>query len=141
MGRVVSVWLHVLGAAVWVGGLLYGGHLVVPALARVERAYVRLLTGARPIAWTAVVLLVLTGLENLRNVHVGPWVMAKVLVVLVLIPLAAHRDFALLPQAVRALDRGEAPDRALGGLPWVDRALALGAVVLVFLGVAVARGR
>jgi putative copper export protein len=141
MGRVLVVWLHVLAASAWVGGLLYGSHLVLPQVARGERGYARLLTRARPIAWTAIGVLVLTGIENLRHVRADAWVMAKVLLVLVLVPLAAHRDFALLPGAVRALEGGEPPDRALGGLPWVDRALVLGAVVLVFLGVAVARVR
>jgi hypothetical protein len=139
MGRVLVVWLHVLGAAVWVGGLIHGSHLVLPQVARGEPGYARLLTRARPIAWGAVVLVILTGIENLRHVHADAWVMAKVLLVLVVGPLAAHRDFALLPAALRAIESGEAPDRALAGLRWVDRAVVLGAVALVFLGVAVAR--
>lgn len=142
MTRIVVVWLHLLGAIVWVGGLFYGSHLVLPRLARGERSYGALLTRARPIAWGAVILVVVTGLENLRHARLdSPWLMAKVLLVLVLIPLAAHRDFALLPRAVRAVEAGAAPESALGGVLWLDRLVALGLVVVLFLGTGIARGR
>lgn len=142
MARIVVVWLHVLAAAVWVGGLLHGSHLVLPGLARGERAYLALLTRARLVAWTALGLLVVTGLENLRHARLeSGWLIAKVLLFLVLVPLAAHRDFTLLPAAARAIEAGEPPARALGGLRWVDRVLVVLAVVLLFLGVGLARGR
>jgi copper resistance protein D len=142
MIRILVVWLHVLAAAVWVGGLLYGSHLLLPALARGECACAGMLLRARPVAWVAVGLLVLTGLENVRHVRLeSPWLIAKVLLVLVLVPLAAHRDFALLPQAARAIARGDAPGAALASVRGIDRVVAVAAVIVLFLGVAVARGR
>ncbi len=142
MERIVVVWLHVLGAAVWAGGLLYASHLVVPAVARGERACLRLLAGARTTAWVALALLIVTGLDNLRRARMdSPWLLGKLLLVLVLLPLAAHRDFALLPRATRAIDGGAAPATALAGLRWLDRALLLLAVAVIFLGVGVVLGR
>ncbi|MGH7322383.1 MAG: hypothetical protein ACRELA_22545 [Candidatus Rokuibacteriota bacterium] len=142
MTRIVVVWLHVLAAAVWVGGLLYGSHLVVPGIARGERSYAALLTRARPIAWVALVLLIATGLENLRHARLdSSWLIAKVLLVLVLVPLAAHRDFALLPRATRAIAAGQAAGPALGAIRWIDRILVFAAVAVLFLGVGLARGR
>ena len=142
MSRIVVVWLHLLGAVVWTGGLLYGSHLVLPRVARGERGYAALLMRARPVAWVAVALVVATGLENLRHVRLdSPWLMAKVLLALILIPLAAHRDFALLPRAVRAIEQGAAPEPVLGGVRWLDRLIALGLVIVLFLAVGVARGR
>ncbi len=142
MTRIVVVWLHVLAAAVWVGGLLYGSHLVVPGLARGERSCAALLARARPIAWVALVLLIATGLENLRHARLdSPWLIAKVLLVLILVPLAAHRDFALLPRATRAIAAGQPPGSVLGAMRWLDRILVLAAVVVLFLGVGLARGR
>lgn len=136
------VWLHVLAAAVWVGGLFYASHLVVPALARGERADLALLRRARASAWAAVALLVLTGLENLRHARWDSgWLVAKLALVLVLLALAAHRDFALVPQASRDVEQGVAPDRALAGLRWLDRGLLLVAAAVLLLGVGVARGR
>lgn len=142
MTRLLVVWLHLLAAAVWVGGLLYASHLVVPALARGERLPVILLTRARVSAWVAVGLLVLTGLENLRHTRLdSAWLMSKVLLVLVLVPLAAHRDFALIPRVVREIEQGIPAAVVLGGLRWLDRALILLAAVVLFLGVGLSRGR
>lgn len=142
MSRIGVVWLHLLAAAVWVGGLVYATHLVIPALARGDRAYLPLLGRARMAAWAALGLLVVTGLENLRHVRLdSPWVMAKLLLVLVLLALAAHRDFALVPRAAGDVERGVGPATALAGIRRLDRVLLLLGVVVLFLGVGIARGR
>jgi copper resistance protein D len=141
VSRIVIVWLHVLAASVWVGGLAYGGHLVGPALARGDRGAAAFLARARLAAWVAVGVLVLTGIENLRHARLESlWLQAKVLLVLVLVPLAAHRDFAVLPRVRRALEQGADPAGARG-LRRLDHVLLLLAVVVLFLGVGVARGR
>jgi putative copper export protein len=142
VSRIVVVWLHVLAAAVWVGGLVSTTHLVIPALARGDRACLPLLGRARMAAWAALGLLVVSGLENLRHVRLdSPWVLAKLSLVVILLALAAHRDFALVPRATRDIARGAAPVGALAGVRWLDRVLLLLAVVVLFLGVGVARGR
>lgn len=142
MTRIVVVWLHLLAAAVWLGGILYASHLVVPALARGERAYAALLTRGRPLAWVAVGLLLATGLDNLRRARLdSPWLIGKLVLVVALLALAAHRDFALVPRATRELERGVAPGLALAGIRWLDRALVVLAAVVLFLAAGVARGR
>jgi len=138
----VVVWLHVVAASVWVGGLLYGSHLVVPALARGELAALALLRRGRRIAWGALVLLVLSGLDNLRSVGLGSrWLALKLVLVLFLLMAAAHRDFALLPRAARAVDAGRNPGAVLGALRWFDRILVALALAVLLLAVGVARGR
>jgi copper resistance protein D len=142
LSRILVVWLHVLAAAIWLGGLAFSAHLLVPALLRGDRAGLALLGRARMSAWTALGLMIVTGLENLRHVGLGrPWVVAKLLAVIVLLALAAHRDFALVPRATGEIERGAPPGLALNGLRWVDRILLLLAVIALFLGVGVARGR
>jgi len=142
VARLAVVWLHVLAAAVWVGGLLYATHLVIPALARGERAYLGLLGRARMSAWAALGLLIVTGLDNLRQVRFdSPWLMGKLLLVIVLLALAAHRDFALVPRATRTIEQGGAPATALSGLRWLDRVLLVLAIAVIFLGVGIGRGR
>jgi putative copper export protein len=140
--RIVVVWLHLLAASAWVGVLLFVSHLVVPALARGERAYLGLLARARVVAWAAIGLLVVTGLDNLRRVRLdSPWLVGKLLLVLVLLALAAHRDFALIPRAGQVIEQGGSPSVALSALRWLDRVLLLVAMAVLFLGVGVARGR
>jgi uncharacterized membrane protein len=142
MTRIVIVWLHVVAAAVWVGGLAQLSHLVVPAVVRGERGCQALLTRARAISWGALALLVLTALENLRRVGLAsPWLAGKLLVVLGLLALAAHRDFALLPRALRRLEGGAPPGEVLRGVRWADRVLLLLVLAVLLLAVGVARGR
>ena len=103
MARLAVVWLHVVGAVAWVGGLLYAGHLVVPAASRGARDALALLRRGRVVSWAAVALVIVSGLENLRSMTViTPWLAGKLLTVIALLALAAHRDFALLPRAVRS---------------------------------------
>ena len=84
----------------------------------------------------------MTGLENLRRASpVTPWLAAKLVVVLALLALAAHRDFALLPRAIRGITEGAEPAKALAGVRALDRVLLVLALVVLFLAVGVARGR
>jgi copper resistance protein D len=140
--RLVVVWLHVVAAATWVGGLVYASHLVVPAVSRGARDALALLTGGRAVTWAAWAVLVVTGLENLRRVSfVTPWLAAKLVAVIALLALAAHRDFALVPRAVRAVQDGTEPAAALSGVRALDRVLLVVALGVLFLAVGVARGR
>jgi uncharacterized membrane protein len=140
--RLVVVWLHVVAAATWVGGTLYASHLVVPAVVRGGPATLSILTRGRVVAWAALALLVATGLENLRHLAVvGPWLVAKLVVVLALLATAAHRDFGALPGAIRAIERGTDPVAALAGVRWLDRVSLMLALVALFLAVGIARGR
>jgi putative copper export protein len=142
MLRLVVVWLHVAAAAAWVGGLLHVSHLVGPAAARGGRESLKLLTRARTVAWAAWALLVVTGIENLRRVGLAsPWLAAKLVAVIALLALAAHRDFAVLPRAVRAVEGGGEPAAALSGVRALDRVVLLLALAVLFLAVGVARGR
>jgi uncharacterized membrane protein len=140
--RLVVVWLHVAAAAAWVGGVLYASHLVVPAAARGGRDSLSLLARGRAVAWAAWAVLVVTGLENLRRVSlVSPWLVTKLVVVIALLAVAAHRDFAMVPRALRAIDVGAEPTAALSGVRALDRVLLVFALSVLFLAVGVARGR
>jgi uncharacterized membrane protein len=140
--RLVVVWFHVAAAAAWVGGVLYASHLVVPAAARGGRDSLSLLARGRAVAWAAWAVLVVTGLENLRRVSlVSPWLAAKLVVVIALLALAAHRDFAMVPRALRAIEGGAEPTAALSGVGALDRVLLVFALAVLFLAVGVARGR
>jgi putative copper export protein len=142
MARLVVVWLHVVAAAAWVGGILYAGHLVVPAAGRGARDALALLRRGRVVSWAAVALLLVTGLENLRSAAViTPWLAGKLVLVIAVLALAAHRDFGALPRAARAIDQGSDPGRALAVVRTLDRAVLVLALAVLFLAVGIARGR
>lgn len=66
---ILSVWIHVLLACIWVGGLIYTAAVVVPFAVKhppAERQSILrgLARKFRMIGWTSVVLLVITGFYN-----------------------------------------------------------------------------
>src|SRR5262249_12918910 len=64
--------------------------------------------------------------DNLRRVRLdSPWLLLKLLLVLVMLALAAHRDFALVPRATRDIGAGVAPGLALGAVRRLDRVLVV----------------
>ena len=141
MIRLVVVWVHVLATVAWLGGLIHASHVVAPSVGRTGREGLRLLERGRMVAWPALALLLLTGIENLRQFPLGPWLAAKLILVIAIVSLAAHRDFALLPRAVAAVEQGAAAGEALRGVRLADRVLLLLAAAVVFLAVGIARGR
>jgi uncharacterized membrane protein len=159
------VWLHVLGVAVWIGGLAYQAHVLLPsarlrgsassvfgARSATPEVLADALRRGRVVTWSAVCLVVLTGLYNVTQLGplervmesgAGLLLAGKFIIVLVMIALAAHRDFARVP----ALARAEGADAlghtntpaALGVIVWLDRIVLLLGAVVIYLGLAVSR--
>ena len=149
--KLLTLWLHVLSAAVWLGGLLFQSHILFPLLARgapgepVAQAVRRF----RRVAWTALGLLVLTGLHNLTRLPpvaamvesgVLKLLALKLFLVVVLLMLSAHRDFGVAARLLRAVAAGRDPNAALQTMVRIDRVLLLLGVILLYLGLAVSRG-
>ncbi len=145
----LALWLHVLGVVVWVGGLVCQAHVLLPAARRGDVAlFAEAACRARPAAWAAVSLVVLTGfynvtrlgsLERVMESGAGLVLAGKFMLVLVAVAIAAQRDFAQLPRLSRALAAGRDPQPALGAIAWRDRVVLLLAVVVVYLGLAISR--
>ncbi|MBI4639008.1 MAG: CopD family protein [Candidatus Rokubacteria bacterium] len=147
--RLAALWLHLLGIVVWLGGLVYQSHVLLP-LARVgdARAFVEGARRARPLAWAALLSVGLTGAYNVTQLGPLDRVMesgaalllaGKLILVLVAVAIAGQRDFAQVPRLRRALLAGEAPGPALAAIAWLDRAVLLLAVVIVYLGLRISR--
>jgi len=143
------LWLHLLSAVVWVGGLVYQTHVLLPAARRGGAAAVAdLLRRGRPVTWTAVAVVVLTGLYNVTRLGPLERVMEsgaaltlalKFMLVLGAVAIAGQRDFAQVPRLARALADGDDPRPALSAVAWMDRIVLLLAAVIVFLGLAISR--
>lgn len=163
----LSVWIHILAAITWIGGMFFLVLVVVPWLRRGDRASaVAFLrdTGLRfrTVGWACFAILLATGIFNLwsrgvrlsdfgnatwRGSPFGRAVLDKLTVfALVLIASAIH-DFIVGPRATRAAAGGEAAATDPGEMErmrrWASRLgrlNALLALVLVALGVILVRG-
>jgi uncharacterized membrane protein len=141
----------VLAAVIWLGGLFFQSHVLFPQFRKggggpLAAALIRRF---RPVAWSALALLVLTGLYNftwlpplqvLLQSGAGALLALKVILLLIALPLAAHRDFKLGARLARALESGEDPAPLVRSVAWLDRVVLLLGVVAIYLGVALSRG-
>ena len=153
----LALWLHLLGMAVWLGGVLYQAHILLPMARRPGEPTARR-TGAvtfaeaarrqRPFAWTALSLVVLTGFYNVTRLGpldrvmqggAGLLLAGKFILVLLLIAVAAQRDFTHLVRLQLALTTDQDPVPALGAIAWLDRIAIVLALVIIYLGLAVSR--
>ncbi|MFQ5520507.1 MAG: CopD family protein [Candidatus Methylomirabilia bacterium] len=135
---------------VWLGGLLFQSHILLPVLMKDGQAAwgARLLRRARPVSWVAVLVLVTTGLYNLRHLglsvltgtQAGTLLALKIFLVIVAVMLSAHRDFGVVPRLARELDSGHGGARQLRAIGWIDRAVILLGVAVLYLGLAISRG-
>lgn len=158
-----SVWLHILAATLWIGGMLFLATVVVPWLRRGDRARAAAMlrdTGQRfsRIAWVCFALIFVTGLFNLAMRGVGvrqlfdpQWWMSPVGLPIVLklvcfaavLGLSVFHDFSLGPRATAAIERdptSAAAERLRRSASWMGRINALLGLVLIALGVVIVRG-
>lgn len=121
----LSVLLHIVSAAIWVGGMFFLALVVVPVargLPPVERAALFGAVGRRfrAVGWACIALLLVTGtintayrgvtLENLFTAELwtspfGSTLAMKLGVVAVLLALSVVHDFVLGPRSVRVLEQ------------------------------------
>ncbi|MGH7275560.1 MAG: CopD family protein [Candidatus Rokuibacteriota bacterium] len=143
------LWLHLLGGIVWVGGVMFQAHVLLPGARRGDaRGFAEAARRGRPVAWSAIALVVLTGLytvtrlgplERILESGAALTLAGKFMLVLLAVTIAAQRDFAQVPRLRRALAAGQDPAPALRAIAWMDRVVLLLAVVVVYLGLAISR--
>ena len=147
--RLIIVWLHVVGMAIWVGGVMYQSHVLLPAARRGEaRDFASAARRARPVTWTAIALVVLTGFYNVtqmgpidRAMQSGAGVLlaGKFILVIAAIALAGQRDFALVSRLRGAVNDEEGRNALLRSIGVLDHVILALLVVIVYLGVAISR--
>ena len=145
----VLLWLHVVAAVVWVGGVAYQAHVLLPMARRGDAtAFAEAARRGRPVAWTAVALVVLTGfynvtrlgpLERVMQSGAGLLLAGKFALVILAVALAAQRDFARVATLRAALTGGDDPGPALRAIARLDRVVLLLALVVIYLGLAISR--
>jgi copper resistance protein D len=147
--RLAILYLHVVAAVVWVGGLAFQAHGLLPAARRGSAAvFADVARRARPITWTAISIVVLTGFYNVtqlgalaRVMETGAGLMlaAKFILVILAVALTGQRDFAHVALLQAALRSNADPTPALSAITRLDRAVLLLALVIIYLGLAISR--
>lgn len=159
-----SVGLHILGAIVWIGGMVFLGVVIVPVLR--ERPFEAVRTAMfyriglrfRWTGWMVLTLLVVTGIANLGfrgfswadafngQLWSGGWGTALAwklaLVVLVLAGSAVH-DFWIGPRAARLLEAEPGSPRAQSlrrVASYAGRLMLLLSLIILALAVMLVRG-
>lgn len=145
----VVVWLHVGAVVAWVGGVLYQSVALWPmARGPHARTAVDLARRGRPLSWTAVSLVVLTGFYNVTRLGPLPEVIesgvalilaGKFVLVIAAVALAGQRDFNQLARARGLLDEGRDPAPALRAIAWLDGIVLALAAIIIYLGLALSR--
>jgi len=160
----LSVWLHIMAAIVWVGGTIFLVVVLVPAIRRPEfagiaSALIRLTAlRFRWVGWVCFCLFVLTGVVNLvaRGIGLrelrdtifwqgafGRTLAIKLILVTAILLISAFHDFFLGPRAAAAW---EAEPASAETLRLRRQAVQLGrlnlllALVVIVLGVMLVRG-
>ena len=146
-----AVFLHVVGTVVWIGGLIYQTHVLMPAARRGEAAaFGEAALRARPVTWFAVAVVVLTGFYNVtqlgpleRVMHSGAGLAlaGKFALVILAVALAAQRDFAHVPLLRAALAGGGDPADSLRAIARLDRIVLTLALLVIWLGLVVSRAQ
>lgn len=147
----LNLFVHVLATVVWAGGMIFLGPIAAPALRRLEppatraQAFQAVGRRFRPVGWTCIALLAVTGILNLVLLRVdlgnllatgfGHRLLTKLVLVAAVIVLSALHDFVWGPRAF-ALGpdhpEGQRLRRRAIGIARVNTVLVL---LIIFLGV------
>lgn len=161
--HLLSVWVHILAATVWIGGMLFLVLVVVPWLRRGGRSEAAVFlreTGERfrDVGWTCFLVLVVSGTFNLwvRGVRLsdfgraewlaspfGKTVVVKLGTFLLALLVSAVHDFVVGPRATRAIAadaRSPAAQRERRRASILGRIIVVLALILVGAGVMLVRG-
>lgn len=158
-----SVWLHVLAAITWIGGMFFLVLVVVPWLRRGDRAAAGAFlmeTGRRfsAVSWACFAILLATGALNLAlrgvrpsDLASGDWltspfgrlVAIKLAAFAAVLLVSAWHDFGAGPRAAAAIERDPSSPEAHAARAAASRMGRLNvllALLLVALGVMLVRG-
>ncbi len=151
------VWLHILAAVIWIGGMLFLSLVAVPVLRHVDSPLLRrdlfraMARRFRGLVWACIGILILTGIGNVAyygsQTPGSPYqkvLHIKLGLVVVLVVLGVVHDFVIGPRAGRALSRDGLPpigtDQLMVTLaPWVGRLNLLLGIVILLLAAALTR--
>ncbi len=163
--HLIAIWLHLLAAAIWIGGMVFLAAVIIPVLRQpAYRQLLRPLVGEvgrrfRWVGWALLAILVLTGLVNLSyrgfgltdlasarlwGTSFGKVLVWKAVMVGLMIGAVLLHDLLSVRQARQAEKGNPARQRGADSLRvwsrWLGRVTLLLALVVLFLSVVLVRG-
>ncbi len=152
---VLSLWLHLLAAMAWIGGMVLVGVILVPITRGMSDHALRYdLVGKvgvrfKYLAWASMALLLITGLysalakilswDMLLGTGYGKTLLLKGALFLLMIALSAIHDFYLGPKVV-AMGARAASARESAMLSYLARGNLLVGLVVLYLAVSLRKG-
>lgn len=150
MFSMLIVWIHILAAMFWIGGMLFFSLVLIPSfrgLPPPERADLMSRIGQRyrRAGWVSLGVLLITGLIRLYHLgfaplRAGEWIWAKLWLIVVMVMLTVLHDLILGPRSIRISRSATGPHPLQRTVRWMARLnLAVG-LIIVLAAVYVARG-
>jgi copper resistance protein D len=160
----LSVWLHVLAAVAWIGGMVFLVLVLVPVLrgrpfgAIQTQLLYRIGLQLRRVGWVALGLLIITGVTNLwlRGIPpvelfnpalyqggFGSALLAKLALVAVVLAISAIHDFRVGPRAIALMEAdpaGAAARSMRRRARWMGRLTFVLSLVILWLATTLPRG-
>jgi copper resistance protein D len=148
------VWLHVLAAIAWIGGMIFISLVLSPVLRqRPDFPRGEILqsvgTAMKAIGWIAILILLFTGLLNFIhlqiqwNTFIGRLLILKLILVALVVGLSAVHDFLLGPKLAARLRHSSSPVRSVPAhepwVRWIARINLSLALAIIYLAVLIAR--
>ncbi len=160
----ISVFLHILSAIIWIGGMLFLAMIVVPVTRKPDfqavagRLYAEISTKFRNVGWACLILIFITGFLNLSGrfgsmgimsdaaFWTGPFggaLASKISIFILIVLMSIVHDFFVGPRAAKLLAQNPDDPKALKlrkSASWFGRINLLLGLVVVYLAVGMIRG-
>jgi len=150
----ISVWLHILGATFWIGGMLFLPLVLLPSIKNNhERTQLLMATGLkfRFYGYIVLALMFITGVMNMgfkgiqfswrffNETHYGRLVVLKVILFLSLVLISLTHDLIAGRNFLRHMQKEESSKVRLIAR-WTGRILLLISLIMAYIGVLLSRG-
>ncbi|MBS1921144.1 MAG: hypothetical protein JST17_12905 [Bacteroidetes bacterium] len=150
----LSIWLHIICASFWIGGMLFLPLVLLPAIKNnPERRQILMITGLkfRFYGYITIALLLLTGITNMyfRGIHFtwifftnsnyGKLVIVKGILFLIILLASMIHDMFVGRKAVGEIQESDR-DKLKLIARWTGRILLLISLTMAYLGVIISRG-
>lgn len=150
MFSMLILWIHILAAMFWIGGMLFFSLILVPSLGALPRSDRTELMGRigqryRKAGWISLAILLATGLIRLYHLNWlpltgGRWIWAKLALILLMLIMTLLHDLILGPRSIRISQLCGASHPLQTRVRWMARFNLLIGLLVVFAAIYVARG-